>query len=56
MHIEYSTYQFSEKSKGGEVESTPPRSLRYRKKRGPERVKGGKTGKKDGHTENNTSL
>ena len=28
VHIEYSTYQFSEESK----------SLRYRKKRGPERV------------------
>ena len=41
VHIEYSTHQFSEESKGGGVESTPPsRSLRYRKKRGPERVKG----------------
>ena len=40
MHIEYSTYQFSEESKGGVVESIPPpRFMRYRKKRGPERVK-----------------
>ena len=38
LKILYSTHQFSEESKGG-VESTPPRSLRYRKKRGPERVK-----------------
>ena len=37
VHIEYSTYQFSEESKGG-MESTPP-PLMYRKKRGPERVK-----------------
>ena len=40
VHIKYSTYQFSEESKGGGGESTlPPRFLRYRKKRGPERVK-----------------
>ena len=39
VHIEYSTYQFSEESKGGGGgESTPLRPLRYRKKRGPERV------------------
>ena len=42
VHKEYSTYQFSEDSKGG-MESTPPPpppwTLRYRKKRGPERVK-----------------
>ena len=39
VHIEYSTHQFSEESKGGGGESIPLRSLRYRKKRGPERVK-----------------
>ena len=39
VHIEYSTYQFSEESKGeGGGIHPPPRSLRYRKKRGPERV------------------
>ena len=37
VHIEYSTHQFSEESKGG-WNPPPPRSLRYRKKRGPERV------------------
>ena len=36
VHIEYSTYQISEESKGGGPGG--PRSLRYRKKRGPERV------------------
>ena len=43
VNIEYSAYQFSEESKGGGVESIPPslpRSLRYRKKRGPGRVNG----------------
>ena len=40
MLIEYSTSQFSEESKeGGGAEIHPPRSLRYRKKRGPQRVK-----------------
>ena len=40
VHIEYSTYQFSEKSKWGGIHyPPPPRSLRYRKKRGPEGVK-----------------
>ena len=39
VHKEYSTYQFLEESKGGGWNPTPPRSLRYRKKRGPERVK-----------------
>ena len=38
VHIEYPAYQFSEESKGG-WNPPPPRSLRYRKKRGPERVK-----------------
>ena len=38
-HIEYSTYQISEKSKWGK-NPPPPRSLRHRKKRGPERVNG----------------
>ena len=39
LRIEYSTYQFWEESKGGGLESTPPPwSLRYRKKRGTERV------------------
>ena len=37
VHIEYSTYQFSEELKRGGIHP-PPRSLRYRKKRGPERV------------------
>ena len=35
VHIEYSTYQFYEESKG-DWNPTPPR---YRKKRGPGRVK-----------------
>ena len=41
VHIEYSTYQFTEESKGGGRGGVihPTRSLRYRKKRGPERVK-----------------
>ena len=39
VHIEYSTYQFSEESEGGGIHSHP-RSLRYPKKRGPEGVKG----------------
>ena len=40
MHIEYSTYQFSEELKGGGLwNPTPPRSLQYQKKHGPERVK-----------------
>ena len=38
VHIEYSTHQFSEESKEG-WNPPPPRSLRYRKKRGPGRVK-----------------
>ena len=38
VHIEYSTYQFSEESKGGGDRTGPPPSLRYRKKLGPERV------------------
>ena len=42
VHIEYSTYQLSEESKGRGMESNPPplRSLRYPKKRGTEKVKG----------------
>ena len=39
VHIEYATHQFSEELKGGVESTPPPRSLRYRKKRGPERVK-----------------
>ena len=42
-YIEYSTYQFSEKSKGGGVESKHPLPtpvLAVLKKRGPERIKG----------------
>ena len=39
VHVEYSTCQLSEKSRGGGAESTPPWSLRYRKRRGPERGK-----------------
>ena len=39
VHIEYSTYQFSEELKGGGGGiHPPPWSLWYRKKRGPERV------------------
>ena len=38
VHIEYSTCQFSEESKGGGIQPPHPRSLRYGKKRGPERV------------------
>ena len=37
VHIEYSTYQFSEESKGRGVDFTPL-SLWYRKRRGPVRV------------------
>ena len=36
VHIEY-TYKFSEESKGGWNLTPPP--VRYRKKRGPQRVK-----------------
>ena len=39
VHIQYSTYQFSEESKGGGWNPTLPRFLRYRTKHGPERVK-----------------
>ena len=38
VHIEYSTYQFSEESKGWNP-PPPPRFLRYRNKCGHERVK-----------------
>ena len=45
VHIQYSTYQFSEESKGGGIHSPPARSLRYRKKRGSERrIKGALVG------------
>ena len=40
MHIVYFTYQFENNRKGGGGGIQPlPRSWRYRKKRGPERVK-----------------
>ena len=39
VHIEYSTYQFSDESVGEGDGIHPPWSLRYRIKRGPERVK-----------------
>ena len=40
VRIEYSTYQFSEESKGGRgMESIPPGPCGTEKKRGPERVK-----------------
>ena len=38
VHIKYSTYQFSEESQGGGMESTPPRPCSTEKKRGAEKV------------------
>ena len=39
MHIEYSTCQFFRRMEGGDGIHPPPWSLRYQKKRCPERVK-----------------
>ena len=39
VHIEYSTYQFSEESKGGGIHLPPPGPCGTENKRGPKRLK-----------------